>query len=277
MTAQARDYWKGIFPPAYDSAGGLDEGDITQFTTPNADGTPQAIKPSGAAPWLQLFYGLVKARGLIGGSGAAAGEAIAAQRHGLGRVKLALSTVMTRGAQLIADATTLGTVKPRTPYSFSAKVIGWAEEALSSVAAVQMLEAYIQPIDVEIVRQVTCGVLAAPGAATKHGTAPGVATGAAAEIPVYIARFTGEVVRNLRVNAVTAPGGSDTVAVTINKSSDNGGTWATTTVTCTITGTAKFAADLTHSLALTAGDLLEVAFVSSAGTAAGLTATFDVT
>jgi hypothetical protein len=276
MTAQARDYWKGIFPPAYDSAGGLDEGDITQFTSPNADGTPQAIKPSGTAPWLQTFYGLMQARGTIGGSGAAAGEAVAMKRHGLARIKLAISTVMTRGAQLIADATTLGTVKPRTPYSFSAKVIGWAEEALSSSAAVQMLEAFVHPIDVEVVRPVTAGSSSTLTAATKY-LAPGYVAVASAAVPLYVARFTGETIRNLGASLATAPAGTDTAIFTVQKSSDNGATWADTALTCTITGTAKAAADLTHSAVLAAGDLLALKVVSSATTAAIPFASFDIT
>lgn len=277
MTGQARSYSKGIFPPAYDSAGGLDEGDITQFTTPNADGTPQVIKPSGTAPWLQTFYGVVIPRGTVGGSGSAAGEAIALTRQGLVRIKQAFSTVITRGAQLVANATNLGTVSARTAYSFSAKVIGFAEEAQTTGSSGNnMLEAYVQPQVVEIVRPVTGGCAGAITAATKYLATPGQ-TKAAAQVALYRARFTGEVIRNLSCNLVTAPGGADTVAFTVQKSSDNGGTWADTALTATISTTGKSATDLTNSAVLTAGDLLAIKADSSAGTAADATVTFDVT
>jgi len=276
MAQQARDYVKGIYPPAYDSAGGLDEGDITQFTTPNTDGTPQAIKPSGTAPWLQTFYGAVTHRGVIGGSGSAAGDAIALKRHGLGRLKAAISTAFTRGAQLIADATTLGAVKPRTPYSISAKVIGFAEEALSSSAAVQMLEAFIHPIDVEVVRCISAFAPTTFPAATRYVGGAGVALSSTV-VPVYRARFAGEVVRNLSTNLLTAPGGSDTIITTLQKSSDNGATWTDLALTTTITGAGKTATDLVNTATLAAGDLLAIKAVSTAITAAGLSATFDVT
>lgn len=273
----ARNYKEGVHPPALDNIGGFQLGQVAIYDAATSAGESQVKLPTGTAPWLQIPYGINDSAGFVGGSGTPIGEALALTRQGLCRMRLTNGITTTRGAELMADAGVLGNVKLRTPYSFSAYVLGTAEEAYASSSTDDPIEAYMQPALKEVVRQVTCGVLAAPGAATKHGTAPGVATGAAAEIPLYVARFTGEVVRNLRVNAVTAPGGSDTVAVTINKSSDNGATWATTTVTCTLTGAAKTASDLTHSLSLAAGDLLEVAFVSSAGTAAGLTATFDVT
>jgi len=275
MAAQARDYWKGIFPPAYDYAGGLDEGDTAQLTTPNADGTPQVIKPSGTAPWLQGFYGVVQPRGTIGGSGTSAGEAIALKVQGLARIKLGANRAMTRLAQLINDPSTLGAIMARTAYSFSAMVIGYAQEALSSSSSAQMLEALIQPHMVEVVRQVT-GFVGTIGVVTKYvnGIGGSIST---TGVPMYLVRFTGETIRNLAINLGTAPGGTDTVAVTVYKSSDNGANWTATDLTCTATGTAKTASDLSHSVALTAGDLLAIYVNSSAVTAANLTVTFDIT
>lgn len=104
------------------------------------------------------------------------------------------------------------------------------------------------------------------GAATRFPTTAGGAV-SATEVAIGIVTRTG-VLRNLRASLVTAPGGTDTVAFTVRTSSDNGATWAATTLTCTITGNAKAASDLTHFPAVTAGDLLSVQMVSSAGTAA---------
>jgi len=276
MAQQARDYVKGIFPPAYDSAGGLDEGDTTQFTTPASDGSPQVIKPSGTAPWLQTFYGIMTGRGPVGGTGSAAGEGIAPKRQGLGRIKVAVNQAITRGAQLINDATTLGAVKARAAYSFSAQVIAHAEEAISSSSAVQMVEAYIQPYFVEVVRCISAFSPTTFPAATRYLGAAGVAL-SSAQVPVYRARFTGEVIRNLSTNLLTAPGGSDTIITTLQKSSDNGGTWSDLTLTTTISAAGKTATDLVHTDVLAAGDLVCIKAVSTGITAAGLSATFDVT
>lgn len=277
MAAQARDYWKGIFPPAYDSAGGLDEGDITQFTSPASNGTPQAIKPSGAAPWLQTFYGVVQQRNTVGGSGGSAGESITVKRQGLGRLKLALNIALSRGDQLIADATTLGTVKPRTPYSHSAKVVGWAEEAQASTAAVKMFEAYVQPQDIELTRNVHAVASGAIGAATRY-IAPGFVGVSAAEVPVFTAQHTGQVIRNLKAQLKTAPGGADTVVFSLVKSSDGGTTWvAIAGITCTISAAGLTAKDYVNTATLTEGDMVAIKMVSSAGTAAQPDVTFDVT
>lgn len=281
MGQQARDYWKGTITTARDSAGGLDEGDVTQFTTPATDGTPQCIKPSGTAPWLQTFLGIVLPRGVIGGSGASAGEDLGVKMQGFGRVKLGANRAMTRGAQLINDASTLGAVMARTAYSFSANVIGYAQEALSSSASAQMLEALVQPHAVEIVRPVfSVATDATVGAATKYMAGVGVAL-SGSSVPLGVVRFTGEVVRNLWVSTGTAAGNTETLVATVIKSSDNGGTWTDTAVTCTVTGnaggTAKSASDLSNSASLAAGDLVGLKLVSSAGTVGLVRAGFDLT
>lgn len=112
------------------------------------------------------------------------------------------------------------------------------------------------------------------GAATRFPTTAG-GPGSALEVAVGLVTRTG-ILRNLYASLVTAPGGTDTVAFTVRKSSDNGATWSSTTLTCTITGTAKGASDTTHAPAVTAGDLLSVQMVSSAGTAATPAIAFEV-
>jgi hypothetical protein len=272
----ARNYKEGIHPPALDYAGSLAQGEITVFRAPDASGNPQVVAPSGGAPWLQAFYGVNQSAGFVGGSGTSAGEAVEMVRQGLSRVLLENGQTTTRGGQLIASANALGAVAPRSPYSFSALIVAQAEEAVTASGTDQQIEAYVQPYWVELVRPVTCGCTGAIGAATKYLAAPGQAV-AAAQVALYQARFSGEVVRNLSANLATAPGGSDTVAITVQKSSDNGATWSDLAVTATITGAAKSATDLVHSATLAAGDLLAIKAVSSAGTAASATVTFDVT
>ena len=186
MSQQARDYTKGIFLPAYDYAGSLKFGQVVIRTTANADGTPQVILPSGSYPHKQGFYGVVMSQGYVGGTGTAAGEPLACRRQGAGIVLLEINTAVTAGDKLIASATTPGCVKPRTAYSGNCTVIGTAEESLSSSAAVQKLEAYIQPYDIEddhqiIVSQPTAAT--AVGAATRYGQAQLTALNAA-QVPL---------------------------------------------------------------------------------------------
>lgn len=112
------------------------------------------------------------------------------------------------------------------------------------------------------------------GAATKYMNRGAAAVAASAVVIGTVTRAG--VLRRLYANLLTAPGGSDTVAFTIQKSSDNGGTWSDTTLTCTITGSAKGNSDTTHAPSVAAGDLLAVKMVSSAGTAADPSVGFEI-
>jgi hypothetical protein len=275
MAQSARNYDKGIFPPAHDAVGGLLMGNIVQPTTAASDGTPQIIKPSGTAPELQKFYGVVESRGFVGGTGTAAGEDLCVKRQGLGTVLLGANRTATLGSELVADASTLGAVKNRTPYSSSATVIGVSEEALSSSSSSQLHEAYIQPYRIEVVRQISTftGTI---GTVTKYANGIG-GTISTNFVPLYLARFDGETVRNLRIDLGTAPGGSDTVAVTVYSNAGYSTTGSASTITCTATGTAKTASDSTHTLTLSAGDVVGFYINSSANTAANITITCDVT
>lgn len=276
----ARNYKEGIHPPALDYAGSLAQGEITVFTAPDASGNPQVIAPSGSAPWLQAFYGVNQSAGFVGGSGTIAGEAVEMVRQGLSLVLLANGQTTTRGCQLIASAAALGYVAPRAPYSFSALVLGQAEEAVTASGTDQEIEAYVQPYWLEIVRPVfAVATDATVGAATKYMAGVGVALGAGA-VPIAIAQYA-ETIRNLWVDTGTAAGNTETLAATVIKSSDHGTTWSDTAVTCTITGnaggTAKSASDLVHTATLAAGDLVGIKLVSSAANVGLVRAGFDLT
>lgn len=272
----ARNYKEGVHPPALDNVGGFQQGQVAIYDSASSAGESQVKLPTGTAPWLQIPYGINDSAGFVGGSGTTLGEALALTRQGLCRMKLTNGITTTRGAELIADASVLGNVKLRTPYSFSAYVLGTAEEAYSSSATDDLIEAYMQPALKEVIRSVFAATSSTFGADTKY-IAPGYVALAAAQVPVFVAAFTGQVVRNLVTSLATAPAGTDTVVYTIQKSSDNGATWTDTAVTCTTTGTAKASSDLTHSAVLAAGDLLAIKAVSSATTAAIAAVQFDVT
>lgn len=261
----------GILDNPYLAQSAIAEGHIVAHGA--AEG--EAILPATSAGDMKLA-GVNIAGGQAGATMVAGTDMFAAQWHGRAKVKLKAGQTANRGDHAV-PADTTGAIKSRTLYSFSQNVVGTLPQTKTAGAADDFIECDLAPRLVEIVRPVVGGATTALGAATKYATAPGQA-GAAAQIPLYIARFTGETVRNLSVNIATAPGGADTVIFTIQKSSDNGGTWTDTTITCTpVAGTGKAASDLTHSVSLTAGDMLAVKMVSSNTTAAAITVAFDVT
>lgn len=114
----------------------------------------------------------------------------------------------------------------------------------------------------------------ATGAATKYLTALG-ANHASAQVKLFVATRACTI-QNLYVSATTAAAGSDTGAVTVQKSTDNAANYTDTALTVTITGTAKAGSDTTNRVAIAAGDVLAIKVVSSATTLAGVTASFEV-
>lgn len=122
---------------------------------------------------------------------------------------------------------------------------------------------------------VTGAGLDAAGAATKYLTAVGQ-NHAAAQVVLCVVPEGFTNIHSLYVSLVTAPGGSDTYAVTVQKSTDNGATWSNTALTCTVTGANKSNSDTTNRPTVAAGNLLAIKAVSSAGTAAAATASLVV-
>ena len=228
---------------------------------------------------VQLFYGVYDGQGYVGGTGTAAGEAIALKRQGLGIVMLDANQPVTAGQELIASAGTYGTVKARGNFSGSCVVLGTAEESLSASSSAQRLEAYIQPYRLEDTEPVSVSQptkTTVVGAATVYGAGVGDAF-AAAPVALYVARYAGQTVQNLGVQAAVAPGGADTLIATVMTSTDNGNTYVARSVTCTMTGAAFSASDLANSYTLAAGEIVALRFVSSGGAAAGVSATLTIT
>lgn len=120
---------------------------------------------------------------------------------------------------------------------------------------------------------VNCGSVAALGAATVFLV--GTGNKSASAVPVY---FAGRActIQNLAVVAGTAPAGSDTVVVTVQKSSDKGATWTDTALTATIPAAGTATYDTTNAVAIAKGDLLAVEAVSSGATAAAVSCSFEV-
>lgn len=105
------------------------------------------------------------------------------------------------------------------------------------------------------------------GASTIYLGAIGTASFLGTQIALGIASKTGTATY-LTVSIRTAPGGSDTVIWTVQKSSDMGATWSDTTLTCTMTGAVNTCQGV-QTPAITLYDWLALKGVSSAGVAAG--------
>lgn len=108
------------------------------------------------------------------------------------------------------------------------------------------------------------------GVATLYLVGPGVVASGTTEAYLLISPRAGTA-RNLRCYLGTAPGGADTVSITARL---NG---ADTTTTCTITGAGQTCSDASNTAAVSAGDRVSLKAVSSAGTAADLTCSVEVT
>lgn len=113
----------------------------------------------------------------------------------------------------------------------------------------------------------------ATGATTKYLAAAG-GNHASAQVKLFLATHACTI-QNLYASAQTAPGGTDTAAVTVQSSTDQGANWTDTTLTCTITGTATNASDTANRVAVAAGTMLAIKVVSSGATAAKIHAAFE--
>ncbi len=111
-------------------------------------------------------------------------------------------------------------------------------------------------------------------ATTKYLANPGE-NHAAAQIKLYLATRA-VTIQNLYCSMETAPAGTDTSIFTVQTSVDNGANWVDSTLTVTITGTAKSGSDVTHRVAVAAGTLLAIKEVATGSTGAKCVASFEV-
>lgn len=204
-------------------------------------------------------------------------EPVNAQKAGIAAGLVPATQVIVQGDQVVCDANAM--FVPRTPYSVSAFIWGQFDESKTIGARAAFAGIELFPHYVEVVRPVTVSQplkTTVLGAATVYGSGLGLAF-SAAPVQLYRARFAGEVVRNLSLSLGIAPGGADTVAAAIMTSTDNGNNWTARAVTCTVSAAAFSATDLVNTYTLAAGEIVGIRFISSAGTAAGACASFDVT
>lgn len=154
------------------------------------------------------------------------------------------------GDILVADSTT----------TFTRKAIGSEGQRLSVVSGAVAWATVPYAT-------VTGGGTGAIGAATKYLTAPGQAPSATEYPLAVVTRATTSA--NLYCYIGTAPGGSDTVAVTVRENASD------QALTCTITGAGTTCSDASNSFTSVAGDRLSIKAVSSAGSAANVSCSFE--
>jgi hypothetical protein len=162
---------------------------------------------------------------------------------------------------------------------------GWKTAVLAatlplSISGETMSLAYSSPLTVVggslalasgglVYAHITGGGAGALGAATVYLRPPGVV---ATSTEYQLARATrGGAVRNLYCKLGTAPGGADTVIVTVRRDASD------LAVTCTISGASTTCSDSATIVSVLAAENLSIKAVSSAGTAADLTCSVEVT
>lgn len=114
---------------------------------------------------------------------------------------------------------------------------------------------------------ISVGVKGALTAGTRFALQDLTEAAAAADMPIVSANRC--FIRNLRAHLGTAPGGADTVVVTVFV---NG---VATTITCTISAANTDASDLTHAAIVAPGDLISFQVVKSGAAAANLSVSLE--
>lgn len=233
-----------------------------------------------AAALAKGILGVSKSAGPFGSGTGQTGAAtsgvdrVAVQKLGRARVLVAANTTVNRGEDCVI-ANSSGHGRSRVPSEGTCGILGQFAQSKTTGANPEFVEVDLEIETLEQSSTVMGGSTnAAIGAATKYLASPGVAV-AAAQIPLYVAPQAATI-RNLRAQLGTAPGGSDTVAFTVQKSSDNGATWADTALTATISAAGKSASDVSDVVSIAAGDLLAIKVVSSGATAAFPSCSFQV-
>ncbi len=120
-----------------------------------------------------------------------------------------------------------------------------------------------------VYQRISAGAWGALGAATNYATHPGNAI-SAGEVVLSVVPRAGTA-KKLYCYVATAPGGADTVLITVRKNA------ADQALTCTITGAATTCNDTSNTFAVAVADRLSMSIASSAGTAASLSCAFEVT
>lgn len=223
------------------------------------------VNPDNASA--SVVVGLVASAGTLTSgsySAPAVGDPLTIQRFGQGVGLLAANQTITRGDPLGTVSGTGGQIGAYVP-GRGQKFVGYAAQSKTSSGTPLYIEVDLgsNPKDIHVM-----GISGFASTtfqnATKFLSAPGTTTAAASAVELFVVPPGGGKIANLSASDGTAPGGSDSDAFTVQKSSDNGATWTDTALTATISASAKAASDTTHTVAVAAGDLLAIKVVASA-------------
>jgi hypothetical protein len=263
----------GIFDVSQLAQASIPEGAVLAYQTSSTDDN-DAILPGAANA--QGLCGISTSAGSIpGGTATSGSDFVLVQKVGRAKVLLAASTTVARG-QLCVVANSSGHCTARTQWSSTAEALGWFAQSHTSGSSAEFVSVDLSMHTIETCMPCFGSASTAIVAATKYLGSAGTTTAGRAQIVLGVCARAA-VLRNLACSTSTAPAGSDTAISVVQKSSDNGGTWSDTTLTATITGTAKAAQDYTHAPTVAAGDLLAIKVTSSGTTAAGCAAQFSIT
>lgn len=239
------------------------------------------VSPDNASA--SAVVGLVMSAGTLTSgsySAPAVGDPLAIQRFGQGVGLLAANQTITRGQKLGAVPGTGGQLGAFIPGQ-GMKFVGIAAQSKTTTSTPLYLE-----VDLNCNPKDAHALLASGFAsttfqnATKYLSAPGTGAASASAVALAVVPAGGGSLANLVAADTTAPGGTDSDQYIVYRNPLVSGAytgWAATALTCTITGTAVEAKDVTHQVAVNEGDLLAIAVVASATSlGAGRNASFQI-
>lgn len=145
----------------------------------------------------------------------------------------------------------------------------WSRLAVGSTGQVLSVSGGVPAWVTPVYSIITGGCSGALGAATGYANAPGTSWSTTTETVLLVATRAGTV-RNLYCDLGTAPGGADTVVLTLRKNAADQAT------TCTISAANTTCNDTSNTFAVAAGNRVSLKGVSSAGTASDLHCSFEV-
>lgn len=249
---------------------------------------------TGVAAALAINIGSAGAPVLFNGAGGTpsslVGTNITGTAAGLTAGNVTTNANLTGPVTSVGNATTIGAnqvSRANEAQGIARSVIGVTGNATANVADIQGAAnqflgvnsagtaLLFQSIPTNTNFPMGAGVAAAFGPGVTNFAGFSAICGAGAESGCYVPVSAPGTFKNMYVNSSSSPGGADTYTFTFRSGAS--GALSDSTITCTITGAAKACSDLTHSVAVTAGQMATVKMVSSATAASATGIAFTLT
>lgn len=254
-----------IFTKSYLAQSAIPEGAVVIHYVAGTD--DEVILPAAANA--KLIAGV----SVSAGTATAGTDRIAVQKLGQAPVLLGAGLSVVVGDELVI-ANSSGHVKKRQAGDADSQVIGVSEVTFTAGSNADLISAFLCIGRREVQTTFVGSATNALAASTQYLGAPGTHA-TTLPIAIGIAGRAG-VLGELYVNCSTLAGGSDHCSFTVVKSSDNGATLVSTTLTCNLGAAVYATSDTTNWPAVAAGDVLYIATNSSGTTIKGITAQFKV-